>query len=170
MECNIERMEWNHFIIILLLDPYFKIKGWIYEYFGSFSKKFIKSNFIPSHFSKFQEEWKFEVLRKYSGMSVLSYPFYSLPLKLSNRGMDFPFAPLKLPNKGRKKYSKIILFIPFHSIPSSQTRHKKKTSFVYKHSFKRTRAGRAQICGPNWNLRLIRPHIQLSNEVVHSTS
>ena len=23
-------MEWNHFITILLLDPYFKIKGWIY--------------------------------------------------------------------------------------------------------------------------------------------
>ena len=22
-------VEWNHFIIILLLDPYFKINGWI---------------------------------------------------------------------------------------------------------------------------------------------
>ena len=24
-------MEWNHFTTILLLDPYFKIKGWIYR-------------------------------------------------------------------------------------------------------------------------------------------
>ena len=24
-------MEWNHFIKILLLDPYFKIMGWIYK-------------------------------------------------------------------------------------------------------------------------------------------
>ena len=28
---NMERMEWNHFITILLLDPYFKIKSWIYR-------------------------------------------------------------------------------------------------------------------------------------------
>ena len=28
---NIERMEWNHFMTILLLDPYFKINGWIYR-------------------------------------------------------------------------------------------------------------------------------------------
>ena len=26
-----EEMEWNHFMTILLLDPYFKIKGWIYN-------------------------------------------------------------------------------------------------------------------------------------------
>ena len=24
-------MKWNHFMIILLLDPYFKIKSWIYR-------------------------------------------------------------------------------------------------------------------------------------------
>ena len=24
-------MKWNHFIIILQLDPYFKINGWIYR-------------------------------------------------------------------------------------------------------------------------------------------
>ena len=24
-------MEWNQFMIILLLDPYFKIKSWIYK-------------------------------------------------------------------------------------------------------------------------------------------
>ena len=50
-------------------------------------------------------------------MSVPSYLFYSLSLKLPNKGMDFPFPPLKLPNKRREEYSKIILFIPFHSIP-----------------------------------------------------
>jgi len=57
-------------------------------------------------------------------MSVPFYPFHSLPLKLPNRGIDFPFPPLKLSNKRRKEYSKIIIFIHFHSIPSSQTRVK----------------------------------------------
>ena len=50
-------------------------------------------------------------------MSVPSYPFHSLPLKLLNKEIDFPFSPLKLPNKGMEEYSKIILFIPFHFIP-----------------------------------------------------
>ena len=36
----------------------------IYEYFGSFSKKFIKSNFIPSYPSQFMGEWKFEILKE----------------------------------------------------------------------------------------------------------
>ena len=49
-------------------------------------------------------------------MSVPFYPFHSLLLKLSNKGMSFPFPPLKLPNKGMKEYFKTILFIPFHSI------------------------------------------------------
>jgi len=31
--------------------------------------------------------------------------------------MDFPFPPLKLPNKRREEYSNNILFFPFHSIP-----------------------------------------------------
>ena len=26
-----EEIEWNHFITILLLDPYFKINDWIYR-------------------------------------------------------------------------------------------------------------------------------------------
>ena len=37
-ECNVtmfgsnkEGKKWNHFMIILLLDPYFKINGWIYR-------------------------------------------------------------------------------------------------------------------------------------------
>ena len=49
-------------------------------------------------------------------MSVPSSPFHYLLLKLSNKGMSFPFPPLKLPNKGMKEYFKIILFILFHSI------------------------------------------------------
>ena len=62
-------------------------------------------------------------------MSVPSYLVHSFSLNLSNMGMDFPFLPLKLPNKGMRKYSKIILYIPLHSIafhyrPSSQTRAK----------------------------------------------
>ena len=28
---NMEGMEWNHFMTTLLLDPNFKIKGWIYR-------------------------------------------------------------------------------------------------------------------------------------------
>ena len=49
---------------ILLLDPYFKINGWIYiGILEVLVKKFIKSNFISSHSSQFWEEWKFEVLR-----------------------------------------------------------------------------------------------------------
>ena len=49
-------------------------------------------------------------------MSVPSYPFHFLPLKLPNKGINFSFPPLKLPNKEREEYSKIIFFIPFHSI------------------------------------------------------
>ena len=52
-------------------------------------------------------------------MSVHSYSFHSLPLKLLNKGIDFPFPPLKLPNKRREEYYKIILFIHFYSIPLS---------------------------------------------------
>ena len=41
----------------ITIRPLFQNK-WlnIDEYFGSLSKKFIKSNFIPSHFSQFREE------------------------------------------------------------------------------------------------------------------
>ena len=49
-------------------------------------------------------------------MSAPSYPFHSLLLKLPNKRMDFPFPPLKLPNKGMEEYFKMILFIPFHSL------------------------------------------------------
>ena len=50
-------------------------------------------------------------------MNVSFYPFYSLLLKLSNKGMGFPFPLLKLPNKEMEEYFKIIIFISFHSIP-----------------------------------------------------
>ena len=49
-------------------------------------------------------------------MNVPSYPFYSLPLTLTNKGIDFSFPPLKLSNKGNDKYSKLIFFIHFYSI------------------------------------------------------
>ena len=53
-------------------------------------------------------------------MSVYSYQFHSLPLKLLNKGMDFSFPPLKVPNKGREGYSIYIFFsfisISFHSL------------------------------------------------------
>ena len=54
-------------------------------------------------------------------MSVPFYSFNSLPLKLPNKGMNFPFPPLKLPNKGMEEYSKMILFIPFHSLLPNET-------------------------------------------------
>ena len=57
-------------------------------------------------------------------MSVPSYLFHSLLVKLLNKGMGFTFPPLKLPNKGREEYSKMIRFIPFHSIPSFQKKPK----------------------------------------------
>ena len=53
-------------------------------------------------------------------MSVPSYSFYSLSLKLPNKGVGFLFPPLKLPNKRSDEYSKIIIFIHFHSILVSQ--------------------------------------------------
>ena len=49
-------------------------------------------------------------------MSIPSYPFYFLPLKLLNKEMNLPFSPLKLSNKEREEYFKIIIFIPFHSL------------------------------------------------------
>ena len=52
-------MEWNHFMKILLLDHYFKIKSWVYRgILRVLIKRFTKSNFIPSHSSQFQREWK----------------------------------------------------------------------------------------------------------------
>ena len=51
---NMEGMEWNHFMTILLLDPYFKIKGWIYrDILGVLVKKslnLISFPLIPPNF------------------------------------------------------------------------------------------------------------------------
>jgi len=65
-------------------------------------------------------------------MSFPSYPFHSLSLKVSNKGMDFPFLPLKLSNKEIEEFSKSILFIHFHSIsfPNFPQKKKKKNSFL----------------------------------------
>ena len=120
-----EEMKWNHFMTILVLDSYFKIKNWIYRgILGVLVKKIIKYNFIPSHSSQFQGKWKFEFWKEERGMSVPPYSFHSLSFKLQNKVMSFLFPPLRLPNKGMKEYSKMILFIPFHYIHSSQTRPK----------------------------------------------
>ena len=69
-------------------------------------------------------------------MNVSFYPFYSLLLKLSNKGMGFPFPPLKLPNKERKEYSKIIIFIHFHSLLPNKALIKIfiKSNFIPSHS------------------------------------
>ena len=68
-------------------------------------------------------------------MSVLSYPFHSLPLKLPNKGINFQVPPLKLSNKYIKEYSKIILFIPFCSIsfppPKWRLREKRGNTILY---------------------------------------
>jgi len=69
-------------------------------------------------------------------MSVPFYPFLSLLLKLPNKGMDFPFPPLKLSNKGREgkgreKYFKMIFFIHFYSIPFPPSKRSLKLSKTY---------------------------------------
>ena len=53
-------------------------------------------------------------------MGVPFYSSHSLTLKLPNKGIDFLFSPLKLLNKGREEYYKIIFFIPFHSLISNE--------------------------------------------------
>ena len=55
-------------------------------------------------------------------MNVPSYSFHSLLLKLQNKEMNFPFPLLKLSNKRMEEYSKIIILIPFHSIPFSPSK------------------------------------------------
>ena len=48
-ESNIEGIEWNHFMTILILDPYFKIKGWIYKgILGVLVKKSLNLISFPS--------------------------------------------------------------------------------------------------------------------------
>ena len=115
---NMERMELNHFMTILLLDPYFKINGWIYRgILKVLVKKFIKSNFIPTNFSQFRGEWKFEILRKWRWMSIHSYPFHYLPLKFPNKGIDFLFPSLKLLNRWENfSYLNTFHFVPFLSL------------------------------------------------------
>ena len=73
----------------------------------------LEYSYIPLFVSLSGREWNSR--RKYSFLSI---PLWTLKqnLKLSNKKMDFPFPPLKLTDKEMGEYSKIILFIYFHSI------------------------------------------------------
>ena len=77
---NMKGMEWNHFMIILLLDPYFKIKNWIYRgILGILLKKslnLIPFPHIPPNFGGIKI-WGFKGIEEYFKM-ILSIPFYSL--------------------------------------------------------------------------------------------
>ena len=45
---NMVGMEWNHFMTILLLNPYFKINGWIYRgILGVLVKKLLNLILFP---------------------------------------------------------------------------------------------------------------------------
>ena len=57
-------------------------------------------------------------------MSVPSYSFNSLSLKLPNKGMSFSFPQLKLPNNERESKNILNLLFSFLSIPFSQMRPK----------------------------------------------
>ena len=58
-------MECNHFMTILLLDPYFKIKSWICRgILGDLVKKSLNLISFPSIPPNFGGEWKFEILRE----------------------------------------------------------------------------------------------------------
>ena len=66
-----EGMEWNHFMTILQLDPYFKINGWIYRgILGVLVKKSLNLISFPPmppnlggnenlRFQENREEWMF---------------------------------------------------------------------------------------------------------------
>ena len=78
-------------------------------------------------------------------MSVLYYSFHPLPLKLSNKIMNFLFFPLKLSNKIMEEYSKIILFISFS--PPKRGLNEKQSKLEKKNfTDETTRA----VVEPNW--------------------
>ena len=52
---NMERMKQNHFMTILLLDPYFKIKSWIYrDILGVLVKKSLNLISFPQILPNFE--------------------------------------------------------------------------------------------------------------------
>ena len=61
---NMEGMEWNHFITILLFDPYFKIKNWIYRgILGVLVKKSLNLiSFLP--ISEGMKIWDFKRIKR----------------------------------------------------------------------------------------------------------
>ena len=67
---------------------------------------------IPSNFGG-MKIWGFKEIKR---NECSLYSFHSLPFKLPNKVIDFSFLSLKLPNKRREEYFKIILFILFHFI------------------------------------------------------
>ena len=122
---------------ILLLDPYFKIKGWKYRgilevlvknSLNLISFPLILPNFRGNENLRFwwnREEWVFPLThfifshlksqtREKKNILKLIF-FHSFPFHYF-LSYPFYFFPLKFPNKGMKEYSKIILFIHFYSI------------------------------------------------------
>ena len=70
-------MEWNHFMIILLLDPYFKIKGWIYKgILGVLVKKSLNLIQFPPIHPNFggMKIWDFKGIER-NECSLLPIPF-----------------------------------------------------------------------------------------------
>ena len=76
---QMEGMEWNHFITILLLDPYFKINSWIYRgILGILIKFSLNLNPFPPIPPNFEgtKIWDFEGLGG-NEYSLLTIPFPS---------------------------------------------------------------------------------------------
>ena len=73
-------MKWNHFMTILLLDPYFKIKGWIYRgILGVLVKKSLNLISFPPTPPNFEggggmKIWGFKGIEK-NECSLLPIPF-----------------------------------------------------------------------------------------------
>ena len=52
---NIEENEWNYFITILLLNPYFKINDWIYRsILGILVKNSLNPILLPPNLTNFE--------------------------------------------------------------------------------------------------------------------
>ena len=88
---------------ILLLDPYFKIKDWMYRgVFGDLVK--ISLNLI-SFLPISPNFGGIENLRFWGNREawVLSYPFHSFSLKLPNKGMDLSIPSIKTPKQRNER-------------------------------------------------------------------
>ena len=110
-------MKWIHFIIILLLDFYFKINGWIYRdilrVLVKNSLNLIIFSLIPSNFGG-MKIWDFKE-KKRNECSLL-------PVKSNSQTMEWTFHSLnknsqtrEVKNIIKKKIS--LISISFHSFP-----------------------------------------------------